>query len=83
MLTFSEGHIFGLGNPLLDLIAHVDEAFLNKWDLKPNNAILAEYKHAGLDQDMIDNYSIEYSAGGSVQNTLRIVEWLLNFKVNF
>jgi len=34
-----------MGNPLLDISANVDQAFLEKYDVKMNNAILAEDAH--------------------------------------
>lgn len=47
--TFREGLLLGCGNPLLDIIAKVDEGFLKKYDLKPDDAILAdEIKHKNL-----------------------------------
>lgn len=41
----SEGTLLGMGNPLLDISAVVDEDFLKKYDITSNNAILAEDKH--------------------------------------
>ena len=76
-----EGIIFGLGNPLLDISVDVDANFLSKWGLDANSAILAEDKHNGLVEDMIKNYpadSIRYTAGGAVQNSLRVTQWFLN-----
>lgn len=44
-----EGLLLGCGNPLLDIIATVDDAFLQKYGLKPDDAILAdENKHKNL-----------------------------------
>lgn len=40
--------IFCLGNPLLDLQVRDGEAILKKYDLKANDAILAEDKHQAL-----------------------------------
>jgi len=37
-----------MGNPLLDISATVDEAFLAKYELKANDAILAEDKHMAM-----------------------------------
>ena len=37
-------HIVGIGNPLLDLVAHVDEPFLKKYEAKLSQVILAEKK---------------------------------------
>lgn len=41
----TEGLLMGMGNPLLDISAVVDHAFLNRYQLTLNNAILAEEKH--------------------------------------
>lgn len=46
---FREGLLLGCGNPLLDIIATVDDAFLQKYGLKQDDAILAdEIKHKNL-----------------------------------
>lgn len=37
--------MLGCGNPLLDISATVESEFLAKYDMLPNNAILAEDKH--------------------------------------
>ncbi len=42
------GVILGMGNPLLDISADVPMDLLTKYDLKLNNAILAETKHLPL-----------------------------------
>jgi len=41
----SIGTLFCIGNPLLDISATVEPAFLEKFELKANDAILAEEKH--------------------------------------
>ena len=74
---FRESLLVGCGNPLLDISAVVDEAFLEKYDLKPNNAILAEEKHMPLYKELMEKYNAEFIAGGSVQNTLRVCQWIL------
>lgn len=43
-----EGILLGCGNPLLDISATVDIAFLDKYGLKPDDAILAEDKHTPM-----------------------------------
>jgi len=63
-----------LGNPLLDISANVDEDFLSKYDLKPNNAILAEEKHKPMYDEMIQKYKVDYIPGGATQNTLRVAQ---------
>lgn len=66
-----------MGNPLLDISATVDEKFLDKYDMKPNDAILATDKHKNLCSELIEKYNAEFIAGGSVQNALRVAQWFL------
>lgn len=63
-----------MGNPLLDISATVDREFLQKYDLKANNAILAEDKHKPLYEELIGLYKADFIAGGSVQNTMRVAQ---------
>ncbi|KAI9229430.1 MAG: adenosine kinase b [Piptocephalis tieghemiana] len=63
--------LLGFGNPLLDLIAKVDDKFLAKYELDANSAILAEKKHLPLYQELKDNYSLVYLGGGACQNSMR------------
>ncbi|KAG7209997.1 hypothetical protein KM043_011582 [Ampulex compressa] len=72
-----EGLLLGMGNPLLDISATVDDEFLKKYDLKANNAILAEDKHKLLYDELIELYNADFIAGGSVQNTMRVAQWFL------
>jgi len=76
-MAVSEGILFGLGNPLLDISAEVDPEFLEKYDLKANNAILAEDKHKTMYDDMTEKYKVEYVPGGATQNSIRVAQWLL------
>lgn len=72
-----EGILFGIGNPLLDISAYVDEEFLKKYDLLSNNAILAEEKHLPIYKDLTENHQVEYTAGGATQNSIKVAQWLL------
>ncbi|XP_043674934.1 adenosine kinase 2 [Vespula pensylvanica] len=72
-----EGLLLGMGNPLLDISATVDKNFLEKYDLKANDAILAEEKHKSLYDELINLYNANFIAGGSVQNTMRVTQWFL------
>ena len=66
-----------MGNPLLDISAVVPTEFLDKYDLKLNNAVLAEEKHAPMYDDMVKNFEVEYIAGGATQNSIRVAQWML------
>ncbi|KAL2533626.1 Adenosine kinase 2 [Abeliophyllum distichum] len=72
-----EGILLGMGNPLLDISAVVDQEFLDKFDIKLNDAILAEEKHLPVYDDMTSKYNVEYIAGGATQNSIRVAQWML------
>ena len=44
---------------------------LEKYGLKPNDAILAEEKHMGIYEDLLSNRKAQLVAGGAAQNTAR------------
>lgn len=66
-----------LENPLLDIQAQADEQLLKKYELKANDAILAEEKHMGLYEDLLQNYKAKLIAGGAAQNTARGAQYIL------
>ena len=72
-----EGVLMGLGNPLLDITVTADENFLKKYELEPNNAILANQSHQSMFKEMVAQYQPTYGAGGATQNSIRIAQWLL------
>jgi len=69
--------LFVLGNPLLDIQGMADTAMLEKYGLKSNDAILAEDKHLGIYEDLLDNYEAKLIAGGAAQNTARGAQYML------
>ncbi|XP_055337210.1 uncharacterized protein LOC129587470 [Paramacrobiotus metropolitanus] len=76
--NLSEGLLFGLGNPLLDITAAVDTQFLEKYGLNANDAILGGEKQKNLSHDMVEKYKdVIYTAGGSCLNSFRIAQWHL------
>ncbi|XP_064645293.1 uncharacterized protein LOC135498774 isoform X2 [Lineus longissimus] len=77
-----EGILFGYGNPLLDISVTCDKAFLDKYGLEANNAILADEKHVPMYQDIADTYGdeVQYIPGGATQNSIKIAQWLLGTK---
>ena len=44
---------------------------LEKYGLKANDAILAEEKHMGIYEDLLQNRNAKLIAGGAAQNTAR------------
>lgn len=72
-----QGAILGMCNPLLDISAEVPMEFLQKYDVSLNNAILAEEKHLPIYKDLIENFKVDYIAGGATQNSIRVAQWML------
>jgi len=72
-----EGLLVGMGNPLLDISANCDSKFLEKYGLQANNAILAEDSHLPMYKELVDNFQVDYIAGGATLNTMRVCQWLV------
>ncbi|XP_032868541.1 adenosine kinase isoform X1 [Amblyraja radiata] len=69
--------LFGMGNPLLDICAVVDKDFLDKYGLKTNDQILADEKHKELFEELVKKFKVEYHAGGSTQNSVKVAQWMI------
>ncbi|GAC74053.1 possible pfkB family carbohydrate kinase [Moesziomyces antarcticus T-34] len=69
--------LVALGNPLLDMQIRNGEAMLEKYGLKPNDAVLADDKQLAIYQDIVDNYDVTYVAGGAAQNAARCAQYVL------
>ncbi len=54
-----------------------DAALLEKYGLKSNDAILAEEKHKGLYEDLLNNFDAKLIAGGAAQNSARGAQYIL------
>jgi len=70
------GSVLGLGNPLLDISSPVDAAFMEKYGIKPNSAILAEDKHLPMYGELEKMAAVEYIGGGSTLNSMRVCQWM-------
>eukprot|EP00735_Rhodelphis_limneticus_P000846 TRINITY_DN11376_c0_g1::TRINITY_DN11376_c0_g1_i1::g.26363::m.26363 TRINITY_DN11376_c0_g1::TRINITY_DN11376_c0_g1_i1::g.26363 ORF type:complete len:370 (+),score=124.30,sp/O49923/ADK_PHYPA/51.32/2e-119,PfkB/PF00294.19/9.2e-63 TRINITY_DN11376_c0_g1_i1:64-1110(+) len=76
-MDVSEGIIFGLGNPLLDISAPVPTSMLEKYQLKSNDAILCQELHEPIYKELKDQYKPQFIAGGATQNAIRVAQWML------
>jgi len=63
---------------LLDISADVPTELLEKYDVKLNNAILAEDKHLPLYKELVEKYPVQFIAGGAGQNSIRVAQWMLD-----
>ncbi|CCM02265.1 uncharacterized protein FIBRA_04348 [Fibroporia radiculosa] len=69
--------IFCMGNPLLDMQVINGEELLKKYNLKANDAILAEDKHMPIYEELVEKYKVTYVAGGASQNAARGAAYIL------
>lgn len=69
--------LLALGNPLLDLQVDVDAAYLAKYDLKANDAILIEDKHKPIYEEVVAMENKHIVAGGAAQNAARGAAYML------
>lgn len=60
-----------------DIQAVGNQALLDKYGLKANDAILAEDKHKPLYEELLNNYDAKLIAGGAAQNTARGAQYIL------
>ena len=63
-------------NPLLDISAHVDQAFLDKYGLKAGAAGLCEEKQLPIYDELKEMKDVKYIPGGSGLNTARVAQWM-------
>ncbi|UKZ80733.1 hypothetical protein TrVFT333_008497 [Trichoderma virens FT-333] len=77
MAAVKEYALVCLENPLLDIQAVGDQALLDKYSLKANDAILAEDKHKPIYEDLLNNFDAKLIAGGAAQNTARGAQYIL------
>lgn len=64
-------------SPPLDIQAFGNDALLEKYGLKANDAILASPEHVPLYEDLLANYDAKLIAGGAAQNTARGAQYML------
>ncbi|WFD40428.1 adenosine kinase [Malassezia japonica] len=69
--------LVALGNPLLDMQVRDGQAVLEKYGLKPNDAVLASEEQLSIYQYLVENYQVAYVAGGAAQNTARCAQYVL------
>ncbi|KIJ54901.1 hypothetical protein M422DRAFT_24784 [Sphaerobolus stellatus SS14] len=69
--------LFAMGNPLLDIQVRNGEALLAKYNLKANDAILAEAAQNPIYEEITSSYPVTYVAGGAGQNAARAAAYVL------
>ena len=74
----TRGMLFGIGNPLLDILAKVAPGYVGRWNLDSNAQINASEEHLALFEEVVNFFEVEYVPGGCTLNTLRVCQWLMS-----
>ncbi|GAA6018406.1 hypothetical protein JCM10207_000882 [Rhodosporidiobolus poonsookiae] len=69
--------LLAMGNPLLDMQVVDAPELLSKYNLKANDAVLAEGKQSEIYEDLQKNFKVLYVAGGAAQNAARAAQYVL------
>ena len=70
--------MLGLVHPLYDISASVDAEFLARYDLAPDNGVLAGDEHKTLLSALAKGgFEMSYRPGGATQNSIRVAQWYL------
>ncbi|GAA5844676.1 hypothetical protein JCM3766R1_005985 [Sporobolomyces carnicolor] len=69
--------LLAMGNPLLDMQVVDAPELLEKYNLKPNDAVLAEGNQSEIYDDLQKNFKVHYVAGGAAQNAARGAQYVL------
>jgi adenosine kinase len=79
-----QGILLGMGNPLLDISSEVPMSMCEKYGLKMGDAAMVDDNNSAkllpLYQDLVDNFPVQYIAGGATQNSIRVAQWMLQGK---
>ena len=64
--------VYGVCNPLIDLLCHIPDEFIQQWDLEKNRMYLVstDRQHSILKELENRSLKIEHAAGGSGANTM-------------
>ncbi len=78
MNKVSKKIIVGLGNPILDISNKTTKDVLDKFGLIYNQTIFANDSNVEFYDVLENSPNCSYIAGGSVTNTIRVCNWMMN-----
>merc|ERR1712032_13631 len=79
----SKKYILGLGNPIIDISAEADQATLDKYELVAGQTIFCSDKNMPFYDYLEGKPEVTYIPGGSVTNSIRVTNWLLQNSEKF
>ena len=69
--------LLGMGNPLLDISAEVPTALLEEYGVSLRRSpSWPKNKHLPLYKALVEDYKVDYIAGGATQNSMRVAQWM-------
>jgi len=66
-----------MGNPLLDISAHVPDELVAKYKVNKGEAVLAEEAHMPVYDELVKDFEVDYVAGGATHNSVRVAKWMM------
>ena len=72
--------LIAIGNPIVDISAHIEEDVIDKFGLKWGETVFANVSNKGFFKELEKNKNVKYIPGGSIQNTLRTAAWCIGIK---
>ncbi|KAF5384027.1 hypothetical protein D9757_006944 [Collybiopsis confluens] len=76
-MSSSSYSLFCIGHPLIDMQIRQAENLISKYNLNPNDAILAGERHEPIYEELAREHQVAYVAGGAAQNTARGAAYVL------
>lgn len=70
--TSKISYIVGLGNPIIDISATIEDDHLTKYNLGWGKTVFASDENIGFYEDLESQKDVSYIPGGSVTNSIRI-----------
>lgn len=74
----TEKILIGIGNPIIDISNTTTDDILEKYNIPKNLTTFANDSNIGFFDELENQPNCSYFAGGSVTNTIRVANWMLN-----
>jgi adenosine kinase len=68
--------IMGLGHPLLDIMSHVQQDYLERFNVPLGSCNLAAPEQLPIFEELSQRRDVEFVPGGAAMNTIRVIQWM-------
>jgi adenosine kinase len=66
----------GLGHPLLDIMSHVQQDYLDRYKIPLGSCNLAAPEQLPIFEELSQRRDVEFVPGGAAMNTIRVIQWM-------